>query len=564
LAAVLSLLLPGGLGSATAAPLPADPKPPVSGLQFDATATPTDTPTDAPMATPTATETATPTETATATPTETPMETATPTATESATPIVEPTGTATPGDEAVADIDPATGGELISKDGRVKVKFPAGAVGQRVRASHRPVVPPGQATRQSIALYRTFELTAELGQSVRVERFQRPVTVAVDMTGLLPRPLPRGLQYWMGYYDETTNGWMRVSFKVDTGLNDDQLIFYAETEHFSTWGVGNTLDSGWLPTFNEPQVALFSGAATFNYPIEAPPGRGGVQPQLALTYNSRQVDGILSWTQSGWVGHGWDLDMPSITRDIGDPAPNDQETAPCTDRFHLQINGMGYLLVQGEETASGVRYYAQQDNSLYILRINNGMGKLIPGSPVNVTGEYWLVWDGNGTEYRIGYNPDAELVLRPANCDYTHPLWGTYGGQNQGNGDPYAAFMWRVDQVKDVHGNLMTVAYQEEAYPWNPPSCSYGRQRPGSEKASYLSSISYNGGLTTINFNLAARPGGYDGHDPCHKFFHQDKYLDTIEVRQSGSLARKYKLSYDTARGHQLRFFVHTKTPDLA
>ena len=57
-----------------------------------------------------------------------------------------------------------------------------------------------------------------------------------------------------------------------------------------------------------PQVDLFSGALNYSVPIEVPPGRNGMQPNLALTYHSGR--------RNGWVGVGWDLSVGTITRQM--------------------------------------------------------------------------------------------------------------------------------------------------------------------------------------------------------------------------------------------------------
>ena len=58
-------------------------------------------------------------------------------------------------------------------------------------------------------------------------------------------------------------------------------------------------------TLIQPPTANNSGTANLSYPIEIPAGRQGMQPNLALTYNSGGGN--------GWLGVGWDISIPSIT-----------------------------------------------------------------------------------------------------------------------------------------------------------------------------------------------------------------------------------------------------------
>ena len=57
----------------------------------------------------------------------------------------------------------------------------------------------------------------------------------------------------------------------------------------------------------QPKVDNTSGAFTLSVPIDLPPGRSGLQPNLSLNYNSQN-------TQNGNLGYGWNLSIPYIQR----------------------------------------------------------------------------------------------------------------------------------------------------------------------------------------------------------------------------------------------------------
>ena len=80
---------------------------------------------------------------------------------------------------------------------------------------------------------------------------------------------------------------------------------YAWTDHFTIFNYdvedyaapGNIDVEGF-------QVASFTGAATYELPLELPDGAGGFKPDLTLRYNSQIVDMNRIRKQGAWVGKG--------------------------------------------------------------------------------------------------------------------------------------------------------------------------------------------------------------------------------------------------------------------
>ncbi|MFA7060865.1 MAG: SpvB/TcaC N-terminal domain-containing protein [Pedobacter sp.] len=57
---------------------------------------------------------------------------------------------------------------------------------------------------------------------------------------------------------------------------------------------------------NATETDMFTGTMSYRVPIIVPPGRGGMQPDLALSYRSNNGN--------GWLGMGWTLGVDSIER----------------------------------------------------------------------------------------------------------------------------------------------------------------------------------------------------------------------------------------------------------
>lgn len=60
------------------------------------------------------------------------------------------------------------------------------------------------------------------------------------------------------------------------------------------------------------QTDIFTGAATYSYPLDVPPGTNKLQPSLSLSYNSQTMK-----QKSSTVGAGWLLSESYITTKTG-------------------------------------------------------------------------------------------------------------------------------------------------------------------------------------------------------------------------------------------------------
>ena len=152
-----------------------------------------------------------------------------------------------------------------------------------------------------------------------------------------------------------------------------------------------------------------SGAFTYSYPVSVPPVPGGLEPKVALGYDSQSVDGLTSSTnnQASWVGDGWDYS----------PAPSSEATVMRAEHRHgatrpatsaTPPNAVTTLSLGGQETTlvrtpTGA-WHAEADNGEKIAYD-------ITGSTSNGTydGDYWVITD-----------PTARVLLRDERAARLH------------------------------------------------------------------------------------------------------------------------------------------------
>ena len=143
-----------------------------------------------------------------------------------------------------------------------------------------------------------------------------------------PKRLPQGYtpdDIYTSFYDTSSLAWVRLE-RVEVDTINHEIV--SLTTHFTDF-INELLKAPEMPetqafvptvmsdleavspmdglTTIQPPTANNNGTANLTYPLVIPAGRGGMQPNLALTYSSTGGN--------GWLGVGWDIPIPSITLD---------------------------------------------------------------------------------------------------------------------------------------------------------------------------------------------------------------------------------------------------------
>ena len=257
-------------------------------------------------------------------------------------------------------------------------------------------------------------------------------------------------------------------------------------------GAGDTIAGALSSSIS---VSQFAGAATTKIPIEVPPGRKGVSPQIALTYNNLQG--------GRWIGVGWTIDLGVIQRSTK------RGTSYTTNNYVAAINGSSSELVPRIDW--GTNYYG--------ARIEGTLSKYY----YNTATGGWEVTGKEGTRY----------------------YYGSTSASRQDFDNGTKVFKWCLDTVIDTNGNYMTISYtkyQGEIY--------LDRIDYTGNMATPLSATHY------VKFHLEPRTDVPVMFTPNYQV-KTAKRLKTIEVRSNGAMVRAYRLTYG-ASAHTSRSLLST------
>ncbi len=289
------------------------------------------------------------------------------------------------------------------------------------------------------------------------------------------------------YFDVYSKSWQTIP---TAGIDTEKGIIYGTTDHFTDYIAGiiqvpqSPETAAFTPTTIsdiqiadpsegiveiQPPTANQQGDGTLSYPINVPPGRNGLQPQLALQYNNNGGN--------GWMGQGWELSVPSIeidTRFGVPPYSTTQETEAYTlmgEELMLNTTGESFYLPHRDNLVSRIsnaKFYPKTEGSFSIIE-RRGTG------PANYN---WVVRTKDGMTYYYGETTNSRL---------------TTGSGTTGN-----IARWLLTRMVDSNGNEVNYTYETKTF-------SGGTVAGG--KQIYLKSIMYSGGFHTITFERTLNVG---------------------------------------------------------
>ncbi len=239
-----------------------------------------------------------------------------------------------------------------------------------------------------------------------------------------------------------------------------------------------------------------TGASTYTLPIWAPRGPNGLQPSIALTYNSQQ--GI------GPEGVGWSLSgLSSIYRCNLTYA---QDAAPgpitLTTSDGLCLDGQRLRLTSGTYGEAGSTYQTEVATFANVTAY---------GSAGNGPA-YFTVQAANGTTYTYGNGGHSQVLASGTSTAWT----------------------WMLDEVSDRAGNTMTISYTTATGTVVPSTISWTPSSYGSSNYNYTMQFSYGANVAQSS------PAGYVAGTPVQN----PNLLGSIAISYQGTAVKTYYLSY--------------------
>jgi RHS repeat-associated protein len=235
----------------------------------------------------------------------------------------------------------------------------------------------------------------------------------------------------------------------------------------------------------------FTGVATTSIPIEVPPGRNGMQPTLALTYNSANGN--------GWLGMGWELAQEGIYR----------------------------------QTKWGVDYTNNDGPKAFVVKMAGVSGELVPTPPPAPSNQWSAKIERGFSRIEKLAASDGQIMWKVTTKQGRKHYFGQTAASRQV--DPANAsriFGWLLDRVEDPDGNYMAYSYWTDA----------------ANNQVYLDRIEYSGNGSNLPTHQVKffSENRLDVSELYNSNFKTKliKRAKSIEVRGNGNIMAVYKFAY--------------------
>lgn len=232
------------------------------------------------------------------------------------------------------------------------------------------------------------------------------------------------------------------------------------------------------------------GAAQYSVSIDVPKGRGGMQPDLSIAYNSQSGNNIAGWG-CGISG------IPVITRGAKDIFHDGYaQGLSYSSNDALYYNGVRLILVSGQEGTAGAVYSPETDQFTTVT--------ILPA--VSLSDISFLVKSSDGMTYEFG----------------------KYNSQRKHFNENMAVIrdIWYINNATDACGNEINYRYTYDNYYCYPHTITYSDN--------------------TITFE-------YESRDDSQPFYmettsaHLGKRLKAIVTKTGESVFRSYHLNYSNS-----------------
>lgn len=253
-----------------------------------------------------------------------------------------------------------------------------------------------------------------------------------------------------------------------------------------------------------------SGAAVYSIDISAPNG-GSLTPSIGVSYNSQSGNGL--------AGFGFNITgLSCITRGCKD-LYHDRQIAGTSYGIGdaLFFNGQRLILKTGVYGYNGSTYTSEGDPYTIVTLHSN----------INTSACWFSVVCADGKTYQLGNTSDSRLSFvnrKSVTC----------------------IVAWYINQITDVHSNLVKYHYMTTNYNLRPVSIEYG-----------LNTVKSRGINNLINFTYSSLAGSYARPFAVgDRQGKMDVYLSKITTQTNGSVFRTYTFTYNsTSDGTEDKYY---------